>query len=53
MENNVIPTVESVCKTFTEDQLNLLAVVFQSEGTEIGKLIKAYVLYKVSFSDGE
>lgn len=53
MEKNVTPTIESVCKTFTEDQLNLLAMVFQSEGAEIEKLVKVYVLYKVTFTEGK
>lgn len=51
MENTKVVTVESVCKSFTEDQLNLLATVFSQDDSEISKLVKAYVLYKVTFTE--
>lgn len=51
MENIKVVTVESVCKSFTKDQLNLLSIVFSQDDTEITKLVKAYVLYKMTFTE--
>lgn len=51
MKNTTVVTVESVCKSFTEDQVNMLSVVFSEDDSEISKLVKAYVLYKVTFTE--
>lgn len=43
-------TVEEVCRSFTEDQLNVLNVLISAPDSEVAKIIESYIRYNAYFN---